>query len=593
MRRTVMEVMDEAQARFGPLPALKCKESGAWRTTTWREYHRQVRMVARAFIGMGLDAGGAVTIMGKNCPRWLICDLAAIYAGGIPTGIYTTDSAQQCRHIAHHSEAVIAVVENADQLARFKEVRNELPGMKAIVMMTGGDAEDYVYSWEDLPGLSEGVPESELERRISAQKPRDLCTLIYTSGTTGDPKGVMISHDNLTWTAGTVVEATGASDDDCLISYLPLSHIAEQIISLHAPMVAGLTCWFAENIDSLGNNLREVRPTIFIGVPRVWEKIQAKMTAAGGGNPFLKRKIAAWARKQGLRGGYGEQAGKAKPRSYRLADRLIFSRVRKRLGMDRCRLHFTTAAPISLDTLEFFLSLGIPLCEIFGMSECTGPATVCLPSRYRTGWAGYALPGTELRTSGDGEILIRGRLVFMGYFKDEAATGETLDSDGWLHSGDIGEIDSSGFLKITDRIKNIIITSGGENIAPQMLEAKLMKIGAINQVVIIGNNRKYLTALFTLDPEKLPGEADLAGSPATDIASAAACRKFRDYLQKQVDEVNATLARVQTIKKFTIIPHEFTIQSGDLTPTMKVRRNVIPRKYACEIDRMYTEPESG
>ena len=587
MEQTVIEAMEEAADKCGDMPALKIKLDQSWRKTTWKEYREQVRLVARAFMALGLEAGDAVVIIGWNRPEWPISNLAAIFAGGVPTGIYTTSSPEQCRYITEHCEAAIAVVEDAEQLAKFKAVRDKLPGLKAIVMMTGSDADDDVYSWEDLPGFSEKVPESELEERIRAQKPGDLCTLIYTSGTTGDPKGVMISHDNLTWTARTIVDAVEGCSNDFLVSYLPLCHIAEQIMSVHAPMFMGACTWFAESIDKLGDNLRELRPTIFVGVPRVWEKMQAKMMAAGSESSPLRRKIVAWARRKGLEGGYAEQEGRPKPFLYGLAETLVFSRVREALGLDRCRLFVTTAAPISKETLEFFLSLSIPICEVFGMSECTGPATISLPDRYRTGAAGWALPGVEIRTADDGEILIRGRHVFMGYFKDEEATRGTLDGDGWLNTGDVGEIDSEGFLKITDRKKNLIITSGGENISPQMIEEKLLTIPAVNQVVVIGNRRKHLTALFTLAPERLAVEAASAGSPATDIASAAMCEKFRTYLQEQVDRVNETLARVQTIKKFTILPNEFTIEGGELTHTMKIKRRIINQKYAKEIDGMY------
>jgi long-subunit acyl-CoA synthetase (AMP-forming) len=588
MERTVMEVMAEAAKKFAGRPALKSpKGGGQWETITWEEYHAQVRLVARAFIHLGMQPGDAVAIIGYNCPQWLISDLGAIFAGGFPAGIYTTNSPEQCRYIADHSGASIAVVENAQQLAKFKEIRDRLPRLKAIVMMYGSDDDEGIYSWSDLPALAEKAPESELDARIAAQKPKDLCTLIYTSGTTGDPKAVMITHDNLTWTAKAVVEAVESNENDHIISYLPLSHIAEQVVSVHTPQVSGACVWFAESLDKLGDNLRQVRPTIFVAVPRVWEKIQAKMVAAGAQNPPLKKKIAAWARKVGLAAGYAEQQGKPRPLLYPLADALVFSKVRQRLGLDRCRLCITTAAPISLDTLEFFLSLGIRICEVYGMSECTGPATLSLWHRYRTGMAGPALPGAEIKIADDGEVLIRGRHVFAGYYKNEEATRATLDEDGWLHSGDIGTIDKEGFLKITDRKKDLIITAGGENIAPQVLEGKLKAIPAIAQAVVIGDKRKYVSALFTLDPEKLQSELAAAGSPAKTMEETANCPKFREYLQKQIDQVNSTLARVQTIKRWIIIPNEFTIDGGELTPTMKIKRRVINEKYARQIEELY------
>lgn len=591
MKSTIMAEFKKTADKYGDRVALKAKIGGEWKETTWKEYYQQVRTTARAFMALGLEKGKAVSILGNNCPQWFISDMAGIFAGAVPGGIYTTNSPEQCHFIAHHSEANIAVVENAEQLAKFKEIRADLPDLKAIVLMNGTDKDDGVYSWKDLAKLAEKVSEKELEERISAQKPDDCCTLIYTSGTTGNPKGVMISHDNIVWTAGQVIKLIGAGPDDQIVSYLPLSHIAEQVVSLHGPYLMGATVWFAESLEKLGENLTEVHPTLFVGVPRVWEKIQAKMVLAGSQNPPLKKKIAAWARKKGLAGGYALQEGQPMPFLYGLADKLVFSKVRDKLGFDRCRLFITTAAPISLDTLEFFHSLGIRLTEVFGMSECTGPGTVSLPEpfKYRIGWAGPAVPGTEFKIDVDGEILMRGRHVFKGYFKNEAATAETIDKDGWLHSGDVGKIDEKGFLKITDRKKELIITAGGENIPPQVLEGKLKAIPIVNQVVVIGDRRKYMSALFTLDPDKIEGEIKAAGSPAKNMAEAATCPKFNAYLKAKVEEVNKGLARVQTIKKFVIIPSEFSVDGGELTPTMKMKRRIINEKYAKEIESMYKD----
>ena len=588
-----MKAMAETVREFSQLPAMKYKVDEEWQAISWQDFEVRVRVTARAFLRLGLEPGEAVAIIGNNRPEWLVANLAAIYAGGVPAGVYQTASPEQCRYIADHSGAAIAVVEDRAQLEKFNQVRAELPSLTAIVMMDGSDEEPDVHAWEELRGLGESVPESELDSRIAAQLPDDLCTLIYTSGTTGNPKGVMMTHDNLIWTAKTLAETLDVTHEDCLLSYLPLSHIAEQVASIYGPMVTGFCCWFSESMDKLGDNLREVRPTIFMAVPRVWEKIQAKMVAAGARNPWHLKKIAAWARKLGLRGGYAEQDGRSKPLLYGLADKLVFKKVRDKLGLDRCRLAVTSTAPISRDTLEFFLSLGIPVCEAFGMSECTGPTTFSKPERYRTGKAGWALPGAELAIAEDGEILIRGRHVFAGYFKDEAATAEALDAEGRLHSGDIGALDEEGYLAITDRKKDIIITSGGENISPQMLEGLLAAIPALAQVAIIGNGRKFLSALFTLDPEKLATEAEAAGSPATNAEAAACCARFREYIQRQVDAVNNTLARVQTIKKFIVLPNDFTIDGGELTPTMKKKRRVIDEKYARQIESMYTSQGAG
>ena len=442
-------------------------------------------------------------------------------------------------------------------------------------------------SWEKLLSLADDVPDSVLEERIAAQKPNDTATLIYTSGTTGEPKAVMITHDNLIWTAQSLLAALHFGSDDVGVSYLPLSHIAEQMITIHGPIAMGGAIAFSESVEKLPEALKEIRPTYFLGVPRVWEKMQAKMVAAGAGGPRLRRKLVAWAKGVGLRGGYADQNRSARPLLFPVADKLIFSKVRERLGLDRTRFCVTAAAPISKDTLEFFLSLGIPILEVYGMSECTGPATYSPPDAYRTAFCGVVIPGAELKIADDGEVLMRGRHVFRGYYKDPEATRAALDEDGWLHSGDIGTIDPDGYLKITDRKKDLIITAGGENIAPQLIEGILKSIPIVSQAVVVGDRKKYLGALLTLDADRLTREAEEIGSPARDVEAASTCPIFRAHIQAQVDGINEKLARVQTIKKFEVIAAEFTIDGGELTPTMKIKRKVVAEKYKRQIDSLY------
>src|SRR6185436_4599108 len=501
---TIMSVLERTARENGDRPAMRVKDGGEWRTTTWKEYREQAWLAARGFLRLGLAPRQGVAIMGFNRPEWFLADVGAIAAGGIPAGIYTSNTAEQCHYIADHAEAAVAVLENAQYLDVFRQIRDRLPQLKAIVLMTGSGAaaDEGVYTWQQLLELGAQVPEEELRRRIDEQKPEDLCTLIYTSGTTGPPKAVMLSHHNITWTAQRVAEAYGINAHDDLISYLALSHVAEQVVSLHSPMATGGCSWFAESLEKLGENLREVRPHVFFAVPRVWEKMQAAIQAAGAQNTGLKKKIAAWARGVGLAGGRAEQEGRPKPIFYPVARQLVFSKVREKLGLDRARVCATSTAPISVETLELFASLGIPILEVYGMSECTGPATFSLADRYRYGKVGRAIEGTEVVTAEDGEVLMRGPHIFLGYFKNEQATREVVDSGGWLHSGDIGEIDADGFLKITDRKKELIITSGGKNIAPAIIEGKLRQIPAVSQAVVIGDRRNYLVALVTLDPAR-------------------------------------------------------------------------------------------
>ena len=588
-KRTVMQVLDESAKLWPSLPALKHKVNGAWVPVNYGDYRTKVRQIARAFIKLGLEPGQGVSIIGYNSVEWFVADIAAIFAGGVPAGIYTTSSAEQCQYITDHCDAAIVIVENKEQLTKFMEVRGALPKVKAFVVVSGEGANpaDGIHAFESLYALGDSVPESELEARIAAQKADDTATLIYTSGTTGQPKAVMITHDNITWTARATIDLIGVQPGDLGLSYLPLSHIAEQIVSIHGPMQAGATSCIAESLEKLGDNLREIRPHSFLGVPRVWEKIQSKMAAVGAQTTGLKKKIAVWAKKIGLQAGYAEQSGEPKPFLTPIAKKLVFDKVREKLGLDRCRMQITSAAPISKDTLEFFLALGLPLFEVYGMSECTGPATVSTPGRYRTAKAGFCLPGAELKIAADGEICMRGRHVFKGYLKNAEATAETIDAEGWLHSGDIGTIDENGFLQITDRKKDLLITAGGENVAPQVIEGMLKGIPVIAQAVVIGDRMKFLAALVTLDGERVAKDAEAAGSAARTAEAAATCPVFNAWLLREVEKINAKLARVQTIKKVTILPAELSVEGGEMTPTMKVKRKVVNEKYKSQIAAMY------
>ncbi|MBX3190403.1 MAG: AMP-binding protein [Labilithrix sp.] len=597
MATMVHEVLANTVAKRGDRPALRVKRDGGWRTVSWSAYGRDARRAGRALIKLGVEKGKGVSLIGANCPEWLIADVGAILAGAMPAGIYTTNSAEQVRYITDHCEAKVAFADTPAQVEKFVAEKDRMPHLEVVVQMIGEPAADAgggklrVLGWDAFLKIGDEAPEADLEQRMKEQKPDDVCTLIYTSGTTGEPKAVMITHTNLVWTAGSLLDTLNLGPDDVTLSYLPLSHVAEQMLTIHGPMAMGSLLYFAESLEKLGENLAEVRPTLFMGVPRVWEKIQAKMVAAGASAPPVRKKLVAWARKQGLAGGFAEQRSEKKPLLFPIAKKLVFDKVRQRLGLDRARICVTSAAPISRDTLEFFLALGLPILEVYGMSECTGPATYSPPDNYRTGKCGICLPGAEIKLAEDGEICMRGKHVFKGYLKDPESTKNALDADGWLHSGDIGTIDRDGFLQITDRKKDLLITAGGENIAPQVLEGHLKGIPIVAQAVVIGDRRKYLSALVTLDPERIKAEASAAGSPAKSVDEAARCDTFKKHLERQIDGVNERLARVQTIKRFTIIPREFTIEGGELTPTMKVKRKVVNEKYRKEIEALY--PDEG
>ncbi len=595
MPTMVHEVLADVASRHGNRPALRVKRGGAWRTLTWAAYAREARRVGRGLVALGVERGQGVSIVGNNSPEWVLADIGAILAGAMPAGIYTTSSPSQVRYITDHCGATVAFADTAEQVEKFVAEKERLPRLRAVVQMSGEPSARSagglrILAWIDLLELGDGVPESALDERTRAQKPDDVCTLIYTSGTTGDPKAVMITHTNVVWTSRAVLDAVGVRDESLVgLSYLPLSHVAEQVVSIHGPMALGAVVHFTDSIEKLGETLAEVRPTLFLGVPRVWEKIQAKITMAAAGAPPSRKKLAAWARKTGLEGGYAEQRGAKKPLGYAVAKKIVFDTVRKKLGLDRAQFCVTAAAPISKDTLEFFLSLGVPILEVYGMSECTGPATYSPPDRYRTGKAGVVLPGTEIKIAEDGEICMRGKHVFKGYLNDPEATRAAIDEDGWLHSGDVGFIDDQGYLQITDRKKDLLITAGGENVAPQVLEGLLKSIPAVAQAVVVGDKKKYLAALLTLDPERLPKEAEAAGSAVRTIEEAARCAVFRRYIDAQIASVNAKLARVQTIKRYAILDREFSIDGGEMTPTMKVKRKFVNTKYRTEIESLYAD----
>jgi long-chain acyl-CoA synthetase len=572
--------------------AYQAKLDGRWQPTTWRTYAEQVRTAARALITLGFPRGGTVAILGFNRPEWVILDQAAMMAGGAAAGIYTTCSPDEVQYIVHHSEATVVLVEDAAQLAKITARRAQLPLLRWIVMMRGaGETGGDVLTWDDFNRKAEATPDRELDARLDAIQPTELATLIYTSGTTGPPKGVMLSHANLSWTSQLLIDTGGGNlDGDTSLSYLPLSHIAEQMSTIHMPTTAGSTVYFAESIDKVPDNLKEARPTVFFGVPRIWEKFHAALSARLGELTGGKRRLIDWARRVCTEVNALRDRGEPLPRllqlQYALADRLVLKKLKAALGFDRARALISGAAPIAPDVLAFFSSIDLPIREIYGQSEDSGPTSYNLPGRTRIGSVGPPLPGLEVKLAEDGEILVRGPNVFMGYYKEPEATAEAL-KDGWLCSGDLGAFDKDGFLTITGRKKEILITAGGKNIAPKNIEAALKQSPLVGEAVVIGDRRKYLVALITLDD----AAARKLVSAQADAVQLATAPEVHAALQKQIDEVNQTLARVEQIKKFAVLPRPFGIDTGELTPTMKIKRKVITQRYQREIEAMYTDGE--
>jgi len=569
--------------------AYQHKVDGRWQPTTWRAFADEVRAAARALIALGVPRGGKVTILGFNRPEWVIFDHAAMMAGGAPAGIYTTCSAEEVEYIIHHSESRVVLVENAAQLAKVKQVRARLPLLATIVLMRGAaaGADSDVLTWEAF--LARGGPDlqAELDERLGAIEPSDLATLIYTSGTTGPPKGVMLTHANLSWTSRMLIEVGGGTSEDVSLSYLPLSHIAEQMGTILMPVSVGSTVYYAESLEKIANDLKDCRPTSFFAVPRIWEKFHAALAAKLGAATGVKRRLVEWSRtvctEVNARRDRGDPLPRALELQYRLANRLVIGKIKAALGLDRARRLISGAAPIAPDVLQFFASIDLPIREIYGQSEDTGPTSYNLPGRTKVGSVGAPLPGLQVKLAEDGEILVKGPNVFLGYFKDPAATAETL-VDGWLCSGDLGAFDAEGYLTITGRKKEIIITAGGKNIAPKNIEAAIKQLPVVGEAVVIGDRRKYLTALITIDDAA-------AKQLVPEGAALAAAPEVRAAIQEQIDRVNETLARVEQVKRFAVLPRPFGIDSGELTPTLKIKRKVVAEKYAAEIEAMYAEHE--
>ncbi|XP_078533829.1 long-chain-fatty-acid--CoA ligase ACSBG2-like [Lissotriton helveticus] len=615
---TVHQMFQRNIKRFGGRPALAQKKDGVWETITHLEYHQQCRAAAKSFLKLGLERYHGVGILGFNSPEWFIADVGAIMAGGFAVGIYTTNSPEACQYVAGDSNANILVVENPRQLDKILQIQHQLPHLKAIVQYHDElkEKRPNLYTWKEFIQLGKDVPDSQLDDIIASQKANQCCTLIYTSGTTGQPKGVMLSHDNVTWLVKQGCKALDVVDQEVLISYLPLSHVAAQFTDLWLPIFNGGTTYFADPDalkGSLITTLREVRPTAFIGVPRVWEKIQEQMEALCAKSSLIQRKVAAWAKSVGLQASYNRMNGiSSMPWGYTLADILVFRRVHAALGLDRYTRCYSGAAPITRDTLEFFMSLNLPVMELYGMSESAGPHTVAVPSAFRIMSTGKEIPGCRTQIcrpeeDGTGEVCFWGRHVFMGYLNMEEKTKEALDEEGWLHTGDLGKLDQDGYLFITGRIKDLIFTAGGENIPPIPIEDAIKEeLPIISSAMLIGDKMKFLSMLLTLkckvdadtgEPkDELTSEAVVfcqqLGSSATRVSEVVSSRDPAIYtaIQEGVDRVNRrATSNAQRVQKWSILGKDFSLFGGELGPTLKLKRPFVLKMYEEEIENFYKD----
>jgi long-chain acyl-CoA synthetase len=559
-RRTAPELWRDAVRDAPDEPAyLEEQEGGDWRPVPWSEAAERVDDLALGLLARGVRKGDRVAVLSRTRLEWVLLDWALMSIGAVVVGLYPTSSAKECEYILAHCEAVLAFTEDEDQTRKLVSVRGTLPALREII------------PFDRVPKLE---AEGRLARHLHPEpvEEDDLATLIYTSGTTGPPKGCMLTHRNLVTAATRVVEGLQAPGDVVLL-FLPLAHSYGRL-AYQAAAFRGATIAFVADVARLPEAMSAVHPAVLPSVPRVYEKVYAntlgEIERAGG----LRRQIGLWALRVGARASRARREGRSVSAllglQERLADRLVFGKVRERLG-GKMRLGISGAAPLSPDVIEFFHALGVPVIEGYGLTETASSAAVNEADDFRIGTVGRAVEGTEIRLADDGEILLRSDSVFAGYYKDPEATAAALTEDGWLRTGDVGEIDGDGFLRITDRKKDIIITAGGKNIAPQNLENALKASRFVSHAIVVGDRRPYVTALLTLDEP----EVSASGRDAQELA------------QELVDDVNRDRTRVEQIKRFVILPRDFSQEEGEVTPTLKLRRNVIHEHFANEIEQLY------
>lgn len=577
--------------------ALREKRLGLWQPISWGSYAEQVRLVAHALMALGVEKGDRVGVIGENRPEWLYSDLGCQSAGGWTTGIYTTSSPEQVAYVLEHAESRVFIVEGEEQLDKALQIRDRLPLLDRIVVMDPEGLRTFrdpqVMMWTDFLELGRSHRARHpraLDERLAQISPGDVALLLYTSGTTGPPKGAMLTHRNLLWTIDALETVFQYRAGDEILSYLPLCHIAERLHSIVLPSRFGTTTNFIENLDTLLLNLREVAPTLLFGVPRVWEKLYSQIALHMQEVDPFKRAAYYVATSVARRATPYRLKGRPLPPGlrflYRLADLAVLAPLRRRLGLHRARFVLSGAAPIAPDILGYFSMIGVPIREVYGQTEGSGPTSVHREGDIRPGTVGVPLPGVEVRLAEDDEILVRGGNVFKGYFKDPVATAATL-RDGWLHSGDVGVFDADGHLRITDRKKDLFISAGGKNIAPQYIENKLKFSPYINDAVVIGDGRRYLVALVVIDEENVTNWAQERRIPFTTYTDLAQHEEVRALVQGEVDAVNKTVSPPEQVKRFAILPKRLYAEDGEVTPTLKVKRKAIMEKYADLIASLY------
>jgi long-chain acyl-CoA synthetase len=571
--------------------ALRKKALGRWRTYTWGEYADRASKVGRALLELGIGAGDRVAVHSENRVAWLLADLGIQGIGAVTVGVYPTSPAAEVEYLLGHSEARVVIVEDQEQLDKTLAVRDRLPDLEKIVLVDPsglhGFADPMVLTLQELEALGETRPREEFDRRVAALDPAATAVIVYTSGTTGPPKGAMLTHANLLAAAEASATAFGVRAGDEVVSYLPLCHIAERLISVINAVALGYTVNFPEGTGTVPQDLAEIQPTFFLGVPRVWEKFLAGVEIRMEDASRLKRANFRFWMARGQAIAQRRLRGASPGPLYFLGWLLLYRSMRRKLGLGRVREAVSGAAPIAPQVLEWFWAIGVPVREGYGQTEGTAIGTLNPHDDVRIGTVGKPLAGTEIRIADDGEILLRSPGVFAGYLKNEAATRETVDADGWLHTGDVGSVDGDGYLTITDRKKDIIITAGGKNISPAEIENRLKVSPYIKEAVVVGVRRKYLTALIGIEMDTVSNWASKHDVPFTTYGDLSSKPEVVALVQHEVDEVNRDLAQVETIKRFELLARELDEEEGELTATQKVKRAAIASEFADVIEGMY------
>jgi long-chain acyl-CoA synthetase len=604
-RPAVLTVADTIAKSFllaaetrGDEPAIREKTFGIWQPTSWRQWLQISKDIAYGLHAIDFRPGDTASIIANAVPEWVFADMGILCAGGISSGIYPTDSAAQVEYLVNDSRTTVIFVEDEEQLDKVLSCRVRCPTLRQIIVfdMEGlsGFTDPMVMSLAEFLAMGRNHIDGRAalwDEMVASRGAGDLAILVYTSGTTGPPKGAMHSNRGVTHQMRHANDFFPSTDREERLVFLPLCHVAERVGGYYTSLALGSVMNFAESPETVPDNLREVQPTAFLAVPRIWEKFYSGVTIAlKDATPFQN-----WMYRRAMAVGYrmteGRLDGETPSLVLRLANRaaywLVFRNIRRMLGLDRCRIAFTGAAPIAPDLIRWYLALGIDMREVYGQTENCGVATLMPSDRIKLGSVGKAAPWGEVRISPEGEILIKGDYLFMGYLNQPEKTAETIDAKGWLHTGDVGSIDNEGFVKITDRMKDIIITSGGKNITPSEIENQLKFSPYISDTVVIGDKRPYLTCLVMIDQENVEKFAQDHDIPFTNYASLCRAVEVQDLIQREIEAVNANFARVETIKKFFLIERQLTPEDEELTPTMKLKRNFVNKRYAIEIEAMY------